>query len=82
MDAVQGLSPMRFEIAIRNECADYETSLKNISAESVDEPARNLVLRGVRKKSVVKYFDILSQLHPRFKGVCLDKKYSCIIGQR
>jgi hypothetical protein len=81
-DAVQGLSPMRFEISIRNECADYETSLKNVSGTSVDQPTQTSILRDVRQKSVVKYFDTLSQLHPRFKGACPDKSYSCIIGQR
>ena len=32
--AVQGLSPMRFEIAIRNECSDYEASLKTLYNKS------------------------------------------------
>ena len=76
--AVQGLSPMRFEIAIRNECFDYEASLKKL----YNQPAQKSVLGNLRRKSVVKYFDALGQLHPRFEGLCPKKEYSCIIGQR
>ena len=71
--AVQGLSPMRFEIAIRNECSDYEAPLKALYNKS----AQNSVLRNLREKSVVKYFDALRRLRPRFDGLCPDKKYSC-----
>ena len=76
--AVQGLSPMRFEIAIRNECSDYEAPLKALYNKS----SQKSVLRNLREKSVVKYFDALRRLRPRFDGLCPDKKYSCIISQR
>ena len=76
--AVQGLSPMRFEIAIRNECSDYEAPLKALYNKS----AQKSVLRNLREKSVVKYFDALRRLRPRFGGLCPEKTYSCIISQR
>ena len=76
--AVQGLSPMRFEIAIRNECFDYEASLKKL----YNQPAQKSVLGNLRRKAVIKYFDALGQLRPRFQGLCPKKEYSCIIGQR
>jgi hypothetical protein len=74
-------TPKQYEDDIQKTCGADEVVLKALAKASLPDQLNrdDRFVMKVRERAVIRYFNILQRLDPKFKDQCPLKDYACII---